>query len=207
MARLILGGVSAADDTDTCTDMLLITKDDLSDVLAGSTLAGPWRQPQVLSRSAYSAIPAPIAQHRRIVSGRRSLISCAVQRQLQNGVFGMSVGAAGSDVLLARPARVLVTLRRRKSVHCGRDLDLDAASLLLDSSYSCVVQRFLLSCSSWKFSSFTLNTLTGGHSLSHLLLYLFKLYDLIGIFRLDLLCLCKCFRESLSLSDLSIRRR
>ena len=130
-----------------------------------------------------------------MVSGRRSLISSSVHRHLQNGVYGMSVGAAGSDVVTVRPGPMLLTLRRRKSMYGNMDVDPES---LLDGGYNQVVQRFLISCSSWKFSSFTLNTLTGGHSLSHLMLYLFKSYDLIRIFRLDLLCLWKCFRKSFS---------
>lgn len=176
----------------------MITEDDLADILSDPvypTLCLPTSRSQPLPDAAYAAIPAPIAQHRRMVSGRRSLISSSVHRHLQNGVYGMSVGAAGSDVVTARSGRMLVTLRRRKSMYANVDMDMDPV-LLLDGSYNRVVDRFLISCSSWKFSSFTLNTLTGGHSLSHLLLYLFKSYDLIRIFRLDLLCLWKCFRKS-----------
>lgn len=89
---------------------------------------------------------------------------------------------------------MLLTLRRRKSLY--GNVDMDRSDCLLDYSYNLIVDRFLVSCSSWKFSSFTLNTLTGGHSLSHLLIYLFKSYDLIRIFQLDLLCLWKCFSKS-----------
>ena len=184
---------SVADDTDTGTDILMITEDDLADMLLEPMCpSGSHEQPRSLPDAAYAALPAPIAQHRRMVSGRRSLISCSVHRQLKHGVYGMSVGAAGPDTLGA--SRMLVTLRRRKSSYAALTPDTESAPLL-DSSYNRVVERFLDSCSSWRFSSFTLNALTGGHSLSNLLLYLFKSYDLIRTFRLDLMRLVKCFSE------------
>lgn len=165
-------------------------------VYPARTLPAPRSRP--LPSTTYAAIPAMMgldstgAQQRCLIAGRRSLISSSVHRRLQNGVYGMSVGAAGSNMISVKPERMLLTLRRRKSMYGNIDLD---PVLLLDCSYNRIVDRFLTSCSSWKFSSFTLNTLTGGHSLSHLLLYLFKSYDLIRIFGLDLLCLWKCFRK------------
>lgn len=187
----------AADDTDTGTDILIITEDDLADILTDPVYPGSsvnlTARLQALPAGAYAAVPAPIAQHRRMVSGRRSLITSSVHRHLQNGVYGMSVGAAGSEVMTTRDSRKLLTLRRRKSLY--GNVDMDRSDCLLDYSYNRVVDRFLVSCSSWKFSSFTLNTLTGGHSLSHLLIHLFNSYDLIRIFHLDLLCLWKCFSE------------
>lgn len=127
-----------------------------------------------------------------MVSGRRSLISASVHQHLQNGVYGMSLGAAGSEITAPRSGRMLLTLRRKKSLY--KSLDADPITLL-DHSYNLIVDRFLNSCISWEFSSFNLHLLTGGHSLSHLLIHLFKSYDLIRTFRLDLLCLWKCFRE------------
>jgi hypothetical protein len=173
----------------------------LADILTDPVypaLSLPAARSRPLPSATYAAVPAMMeldatgSQHRRLISGRRTLISSSVHRRLQNGVYGMSVGAAGSNMISVKPERMLLTLRRRKSMY--GNMDLDPVSLL-DCSYNSVVDRFLTSCSSWKFSSFTLNTLTGGHSLSHLMLHLFKSYDLIRIFGLDLLCLWKCFRK------------
>jgi len=203
-----------ADDTDTGTDILVITEEDLADILSDpiyGDVSSPARMmrrvstPCLLSEEAYAAIPAPIALQRRTRTGkRRSLISSTVQQHLLHGVFGMSVGGAGvmpprshspglpSTASTDRPARMLLTLRRRKSRNWSIHVDPVA---LLDYSYNRVVDRFLESCSHWSFSSFSLDTLTGGHALPHILLYLFKKYNLIQHFKLDMLDLLKCFRE------------
>lgn len=207
-----------ADDTDTGTDILIITEEDLADILSDPVygdVSSPARMtrrrrrvstPCLLSEEAYAAIPAPIAQHRRLRRGRRSLMSSSVQQHLLHGVFGMSLGGAGtlicpsskSSSLLPstastdRPSRLLLTLRRRKSRN--RSIHVDPVALL-DYSYSKVVDRFLQSCSCWSFSSFTLDTLTGGHALPHILFYLFQKYSLIQHFKLDIINLWKCFRK------------
>lgn len=200
-----------ADDTDTGTDILIITEEDLADILSDPVygdVSSPARMmrrlstPCLLSEEAYAAIPAPIAQHSRFRRGRRSLMSTNVQQHLLHGVFGMSMGGASTLVtptsILAstastdRSSRLLLTLRRRKSKN--RSIHLDPKALL-DYSYNKVVDRFLKSCSRWSFSSFTLDTLTGGHALSSILCYLFKEYSLIQHFNLDMLSLWKCFRK------------
>lgn len=56
----------------------------------------------------------------------------------------------------------------------------------LDHSYHKITERFLNNASNWSFNSFTLDMLTGGHSLSSLLIYLFKKYDFIQLFNLDI---------------------
>lgn len=56
----------------------------------------------------------------------------------------------------------------------------------LDHSYHKIAERFLNSASNWSFNSFTLDMLTGGHSLSSLLIYLFNKYDFIRAFNLDI---------------------
>lgn len=200
-----------ADDTDTGTDILIITEEDLEEILSdpvygcspiGQRSSSQRRQSShsLLSEEAYAAIPAPIAQHRRLMRGRRSLISPSVHRQLlqSGGVFGMSVGGTGAVAYSpslegkskTQSTRLLLALRRRKSL--SRSIHMDPIALL-DFSYDKIVKRLLQSSSSWKFSSFTLDTLTGGHSLSTLLVHLFQSYGLVDHFKLDMLCLWKCF--------------
>lgn len=205
-----------ADDTDTGTDILIITEEDLEEILCDPIYGGGGYSPPIegdkysshgatgrrvsshslLSEDAYSAIPATIAQHARITRNRRSLISPSVHKHLvqSGGVFGMSVGGAGSVAYdskeKAQSTRLLVTLRRRKSL--ARSIHIDPVAML-DLSYSKIVSRLLVNCCNWKFSSFTLDTLTGGHSLPAILGHLFNEYGLIQHFKLDSLCLMKCF--------------
>ena len=91
-------------------------------------------------------------------------------------------------------SKMLLTLRRKKSLQ--RNLYAIDPLALLDFSFgSEILNRFLNNSASWKFSSFTLDTMTGGHALSNLLSYLFNFYDLINHFKLDIVCLWKCFRK------------
>ena len=99
-------------------------------------------------------------------------------------------------------SKMLLTLRRKKSLQ--RNVYAMDPLALLDFSFGTeVLNRFLDNSASWKFSSFTLDTMTGGHALSNLLWHLFNFYDLINHFKLDIVCLWKCFRECqlLSLSN------
>ncbi|XP_053210158.1 uncharacterized protein LOC128393950 [Panonychus citri] len=66
--------------------------------------------------------------------------------------------------------------------------------VLLDYSYHGVTDRFLASASKWSFNSFTLDTLTGGHSLSALLFHLFNKYNFIQEFKLEIINVWKCLR-------------
>ncbi|XP_074603272.1 uncharacterized protein LOC141856748 [Brevipalpus obovatus] len=65
---------------------------------------------------------------------------------------------------------------------------------LLDLNYYRITDRFLENAANWSFNTFTLNTMTGGHCLSSLLIYLFQKYDFIRIFNLDILNVRRCFR-------------
>lgn len=96
-------------------------------------------------------------------------------------------------------SKMLLTLRRKKSLQ--RNVYAMDPLALLDFSFgNQVVNRFLNNSASWKFSSFTLDTMTGGHALSNLLWHLFNFYDLINHFQLDIVCLWKCFRKYQQLS-------
>lgn len=164
-----------------------------------------------------------------------SLIASSVSNRLHllHGIYGMSVGGAGSygrrarhpsepssktmrgggdrgeereeervpdPVLMAKrrkdresASKLLLTLRRRKSL--SRSIHVIDPIALLDYSYSRVIlNRFLKSSIQWKFSSFTLDTMTGGHPLSELLAHLFDYYDLISYFKLDMINLWKLFK-------------
>lgn len=91
-------------------------------------------------------------------------------------------------------SKMLLTLRRKKSLQ--RNVYAIDPLALLDFSFGNeILTRFLNNSASWKFSSFTLDTMTGGHALSNLLFHLFNFYDLINHFKLDIVCLCKCFRK------------
>ncbi|XP_076320072.1 uncharacterized protein LOC143230423 isoform X2 [Tachypleus tridentatus] len=63
----------------------------------------------------------------------------------------------------------------------------------IDDFFNGIVQSILASCHQWAFNTFTLDTATGGHSLSILLVHLFHQYGLIKEFHLDVLKVCKCF--------------
>uniref|UniRef100_T1KXI5 Uncharacterized protein n=1 Tax=Tetranychus urticae TaxID=32264 RepID=T1KXI5_TETUR len=88
--------------------------------------------------------------------------------------------------------RLLLTLRRSKAVQ--RSIHIDPIALL-DYSYHGVTDRFLENASNWSFNSFTLDTLTGGHSLSSLLFYLFNKYNFISEFKLEIINVWKCFQN------------
>lgn len=91
-------------------------------------------------------------------------------------------------------SKMLLTLRRKKSLQ--RNVYAIDPLALLDFSFpNEILKRFLNNSASWKFSSFTLDTMTGGHALSNLLFHLFNFYDLINHFKLDIVCLWKCFRK------------
>jgi hypothetical protein len=88
---------------------------------------------------------------------------------------------------------LLLTLRRRKSIQ--RSIHIDPIALL-DQSYYDITGRYLKQSSKWRFNTFTLDVLTGGHSLSSLLFYLFTEYNFIEIFKLDVINVLRCFRKS-----------
>lgn len=89
---------------------------------------------------------------------------------------------------------LLLTLRRRKSIQ--RSIHIDPIALLDDSYYG-ISRRYLRHSSKWHFNTFTLDALTGGHSLSHLLFYLFTEYNFIQVFNLDVINIWRCFRKLL----------
>lgn len=194
-----------ADDTDTGTDILVITEEALDDILAdpiyGDYYSSDRRRRSLIStRSQEEARFLTVGQFRPGVK-RQSLVAPYHHRHLLHGVHGMSVGGAGALAYDARgseqpvpPARLLLTLRRRKA-SVRRSIHIDPISLL-DYSYHHATRRFLENAASWRFNSFTLDTMTGGHSLSNLLIYLFTKYGLIDHFKLDILCVWKCFRKS-----------
>ncbi|XP_054152985.1 high affinity cAMP-specific 3',5'-cyclic phosphodiesterase 7A-like [Oppia nitens] len=86
---------------------------------------------------------------------------------------------------------LLITLRRRKSIQ--RSIHIDPIALL-DHSYYGITSRLLKYSSNWHFNTFTLDVLTGGHSLSSLLFHLFIEYDFIKTFNLDVINVMRCFR-------------
>lgn len=207
-----------ADDTDTGTDILVITEETLEDILADpiyGNMTLPRRHSLLLSaihpltgdRDLMSSSPiestagflqVPSARHH---VKRLSLVPPFHHRHLLQGVHGMAVGGSGQVAYpqaatneddRATQSRILLTLRRRKSVHQSIHIDPIA---LLDYSYHGVVNRFLKNSANWRFNSFTLDTMTGGHSLSQLLFYIFNHYNFIDHFNLDIICVWKCFRE------------
>lgn len=87
---------------------------------------------------------------------------------------------------------LLLTLRRRKSIQ--RSIHIDPIAIL-DYSYYGITNNYLKNASKWRFSTFTLDILTGGHSLSNLLFYLFSEYKFFQIFNLDPINVWRCFRK------------
>lgn len=199
-----------ADDTDTGTDILVITEETLEDILADPIYGNMTlprrhslllsaiqpladREPSPLDPSGFLQVPS--ARHH---IKRLSLVPPFHHRHLLQGVHGMSVGGAGACAYPSNQedrvtqTRILLTLRRRKSVQ--RSIHIDPIALL-DYSYHGITDRFLKNSANWRFNSFTLDTMTGGHSLSQLLFYLFNEYKFIDFFKLDIVCVWKCFRK------------
>ena len=87
---------------------------------------------------------------------------------------------------------LLLTLRRRKSIQ--RSIHIDPIAIL-DYSYYGITNNYLKNASKWRFNTFTLDILTGGHSLSNLLFYLFSEYKFFQIFNLDPINVWRCFRK------------
>ncbi|RWS26203.1 uncharacterized protein B4U80_09656 [Leptotrombidium deliense] len=167
-----------ADDTDTGTDILVITEEGLGDILVdptGSSLLSSLESTTMKTSpmSTASSTPHILGVHRYQIAGAGALtVPYSENREMQQN-------------------QMLLTLRRRKSIQKSIHIDPIA---LLDYSYHGVTQRFLLNASNWSFNSFTLDTLTGGHSLSQLLVHLFSKYKFIEYFNLDILNVLKVFR-------------
>lgn len=87
---------------------------------------------------------------------------------------------------------LLIRLRRRKSIQ--RSIHIDPIALL-DQSYYGITDRYLKQSSKWRFNTFTLDVLSGGHSLSSLLFHLFIEYGFIETFKLDVINVMRCFRK------------
>ena len=95
-----------------------------------------------------------------------------------------------SEELDEKGVYLLLTLRRRKSLQ----QNIHSETLpLLDLSYYGLTERYLKQSCKWNFNTFSLDILTGGHSLSSLLLYFFKKYNFIDTFKLDLINVMRCF--------------
>jgi hypothetical protein len=88
--------------------------------------------------------------------------------------------------------RCVLALRRRARMRKSGKLNADA---LLDQVYHGLTKRLLTETSNWNFNSFTLDTLSGGHSLSVMLMHFFVKYDFVRIYRLDITNVWKCFRK------------
>lgn len=97
------------------------------------------------------------------------------------------------DLRCADQTRCLLTLRRKAELR-KRKASKDS-SAVLDLAYYGVIKRFLLNSRNWNFNSFTLETLSGGHSLSQLLIFFFCKYDFIRIYNLDMTAVWKCFSK------------
>lgn len=193
------------------TDILVITEETLEDILADpiyGNMTLPRRHSLLLSAV------QPLADHEELLDAnsrllrvpsvlrhvkRLSLVPPFHHRHLLQGIHGMSVGGAGTCAYSTNredrvtQARILLTLRRRKSVQ-RNNIHIDPIALL-DYSYDRVTDRFLDNAANWRFNTFTLDIMTGGHSLSRLLFYLFDKYDFIGHFKLDIVNVWKCFRK------------
>lgn len=89
--------------------------------------------------------------------------------------------------------RCVLALRRRARMKRSGKLSADC---LLDKAYHGLTKRLLAETINWNFNSFTLDTLSGGHSLSAMLMHFFVKYDFIRIYRLDVTNVWKCFRMS-----------
>jgi len=171
-----------ADDADTGTDILMITEENIGDII--SNTAG------TLIPTSMDSIHS--IRNLNFLSNAQELLE-ALDFRIE-GAGALMISSHHNNQNLAQ-RRLLLTLRRRKSIQKSIHIDPIA---LLDYSYHGITQRFLCSVSNWSFNSFTLDTLTGGHSLFHLLLYLFKHYNFIEIFNLDILNVWKCFRKLFS---------
>ncbi|KAI1288463.1 cAMP-specific 3',5'-cyclic phosphodiesterase 7B [Halotydeus destructor] len=198
-----------ADDTDTGTDILVITEETLDDILSDPiygdlTLPRRRRSSVRMVSTQLTPLDEPpvglgvgLSAARRFVK-RMSLVPPFHHRQFLLGLQGMSLSGTGplgpvspNDQDKVTQRRILLTLRRRKSLNKSVHVDPIA---LLDYGYFKITDRFLMNSANWRFNTFTLDTMTNGHSLSQLLFYLFTKYGLIDHFQLDILSVWKCFR-------------
>ena len=171
--------IKFADDNDTGNDILMITEENLSDIISNKT--------GTLNPSSINSLHS--IRNLNILSNAQAFFEALDFRIEGAGALMISSHQAEPNL---NKRRLLLTLRRRKSLQKSIHLDPIA---LLDYSYHGITQRFLCSLSNWSFNSFTLDTLTGGHSLFHLLFYLFKHYNFIEFFNLDIINVWKCFRK------------
>ncbi|XP_061192536.1 high affinity cAMP-specific 3',5'-cyclic phosphodiesterase 7A-like isoform X2 [Saccostrea echinata] len=80
--------------------------------------------------------------------------------------------------------------RRKRSVTENASRQLQS---LLDQQYSQQAQELMSQLSVWNFDIFNLDVLTGGRSLTHVAIHLFKKYNLISTFKLDFIKLMQTF--------------
>ena len=97
----------------------------------------------------------------------------------------------GSNQRIEQTRCILALRRRARLCKSGR---LDVACLL-DQAYHGLTRRLLAEAGNWNFNSFTLDTLSGGHSLSAMLMHFFTKYNFICIYKLDITNVWKCFRK------------
>lgn len=117
--------------------------------------------------------------HQKPIEGRRESLSGS-----------LSSGRRESDDLDEKNVYMLLNYRRRKSLQQSIHPE---SILLLDLCYYGITQRYLRQSYRWCFNTFSLDTLTGGHSISSLLMFLFNEYNFIDTFHLDQINVLKCF--------------
>uniref|UniRef100_K1R860 Phosphodiesterase n=1 Tax=Magallana gigas TaxID=29159 RepID=K1R860_MAGGI len=80
--------------------------------------------------------------------------------------------------------------RRKRSASENASRQLQS---LLDQQYSQQAQELMSQLNVWNFDIFNLDILTGGRSLTHVAIHLFKKYNLISAFKLDFIQLMQTF--------------
>ncbi|XP_078319355.1 high affinity 3',5'-cyclic-AMP phosphodiesterase 7A-like isoform X3 [Crassostrea virginica] len=80
--------------------------------------------------------------------------------------------------------------RRKRSASENASHQLQS---LLDQQYSQQAQELMSHLNVWNFDIFNLDILTGGRSLTHVAIHLFKKYNLISAFKLDFIQLMQTF--------------
>lgn len=117
------------------------------------------------------------------------------QQQWRAGSGSFDAGQSGAKAAAGRRNSNSLAICGQQEQAQEQQSNRSLAKTILDQDYNSTVQLFIKKCAlNWNFNSFTFDAICCGRSLTELLLHLFDFYDLIRIFKLDIVCVLKCFK-------------